>query len=497
MPVLGACGLSRPAQVAQVLDAIVEVCVREPETGCVLLVALMLRSTAERILGVMKPHPPLTGASKDARGPKKNTASLITDWQRYLRTQQAYSDIHVRKSGDAATTWCAWAKEHGWDTTSGMRWSQALIEKTSRKTAQNKVSQAREFCRYLILTQAITANPLEGVRIANGRRDRRRQWAPFEVSEVRKLIDAAEARESSTDRRRSKGGPLASTFYALLTLTGLRYTEARNQLWADIDLVRASMVVTADKAKRQDCLPLCTEAVSVLKAWRKWSTGERLFPQVPSAHTLRGDMKAAGIKAAADGGEKGEWHRFRKTAIAERAAGGADVRNLHHFARHDNVQTTLAVYDRAKVDQLRSVAALMPRLNGFLKREMAGVSLMPEAASGKKSGDTALTFGPHRAEDVTAEFSKIAPPQAPAQHDESGPWLGATRTQHPSGKPPGGRPRSAVQVIAGNGAVGNCTPGSKLSGDQIDRLLGILEHLLGVRAGGEGHDDCFEDPRHR
>lgn len=487
MAVLGVCGISWPREVELVQKRLLEVSVREPETGRLLRSMLVPEALGLRIVERMKPHPPLTGASTDARGPAKSTSTLITDWQRYLRTQQAYSDIHVRKSGDAATAWCVWAKVHGWNTTSGMQWSQALIEKTSRKTAQNKVSQAREFCRYLILTQAINANPLEGVRIANGRRDRRRKWAPFEVAEVRRLIDAAEARECSSDRRRSKAGPLASTFYAFLTLTGLRYTEARNQLWADIDLVRASMVVTADKAQRQDCIPLCTEAMSVLKAWRKCSAGERLFPQVPSAHTLRGDMKAAGIKAAADGGEKGEWHRFRKTAIAERAAGGADVRNLHHFARHDNVQTTLSVYDRAKVDQLRDVAALMPRLNGFMKRELRGVSPGANPPSAKIFEEKSLTFGLEVAEDVPVDAESRDSPNAPLQHDDSGHHERVSWRQQPADHRAGARPRPAVKVHA-NGAVGNCTPGSRLSVDQIDRLLGILEHLLGMGTGGDGHD---------
>lgn len=400
------------------------------------------------------PSNPKEASSTDALSPKQ-TSKLLFDWERYLSIQQAYSTIHVEKSIDSARAWATFAGQHGWHSRAAMAWVQENIKVTSRKTAQNKASQAREFCRFCISMGAIKTNPLEGVKIANGRRDRSRQWQPFEVAEVRRLIEVAEARESSTDKRRSKNGPLASTFYAFLTLTGLRFGEAKNQLWRDIDMTRMSMTVTADKAQRQDQLPLCPEAISVLKAWKKWSTGERLFPKAPSAHTLRSDMAAACIKAATDGGQKGEWHRFRKTAIAERAAAGADVRNLHHFARHENLQTTLSIYDKAKVDQLRDVAAMMPRLNGFLKRERAGVGLVPEV-SPKEICSERFDFPEDLAEDDGVQ--SVIRPGASKRTQTSRRKLPSpcpAVTEQLGVKHRDGSPRLDVEGDACNGAVGN------------------------------------------
>lgn len=412
--------------------------------------------------------------------PPPKCDAMRIDWCRYMSLQHACSDVHVRKSSDAAALWCTWAAEHGWTPSSAMRWSQHLVDISSRKTAQNKVSQAREFCRYCLLVQAATVNPFDAVKLRNGKRERSRQIQPFNISDVSKLIDVAEAREASVDRRRSKNGPLASTMYAFLTLTGLRLREAKLQLWSDIDLAKARMIVTADKARRQDEIPLCIEAVSVLRAWRNWSSGERLFPQVPSAHTLRDEMTAAGIARAGDG-QRGEWHRFRKTAISQRAGAGADVRNLHHFARHENLQTTLTTYDRAKVEQLRGVAELMPRLNGFLKREAAGVGISPDKnLSGIRKED--LTNWGCRAEDrgVQAENRRGTIQAPPHHHDRSLRVAPTVEPEQPAVKRRGDCARSDAEVTTQNGAVGSCTPGPNLSSDQIDRVITLLEQLLGV-----------------
>jgi integrase len=211
---------------------------------------------------------------------------------------------------------------------------------------------------------------------------------PFTLEDVRALILAAEAREASTDGRVTMHGPLASTYYAFLTLTGARRREGRMQLRSDVDLDRGLLYYTADKARRGDGIPLPVECVAALRTWMAWcdeqiakgkpkfvARSEYLFPELPSHITLQADMKTCGIPGWEQGDAKkarGFWHRFRKCAVTERASRGADVRNLHHFARHENLETTLNIYDYAKVEELRPTAELMPRLNGFLDRNILG-----------------------------------------------------------------------------------------------------------------------------
>lgn len=433
---------------------------------------------------------PRRGDRNDS-GVPRGVERLLADWRGYLSHQQAFGEEHVDKSIESARLWCDWAGKHGWNSPSAMRWAQALIKKHARKTAQNKVSQARKFCEYCLLVSRSAVNPMEHVTIANGKRDRSRHWAPFSADDVRRLIEAAEARESCQDGRHKHRGPLCSTVYAFLALTGFRAKEARLQAWSDVDLVRATIIVTSDKAGRQDEIPLCTEAVSVLKAWRKWSPGERVFPSFPSKNTLRADMRAAKVPGLSDG-KKGEWHRFRKCAVRERAAAGADLRTLHHYARHDDIGTTVKLYDQAHVEEMRAVAELMPRLNGFLKREKAENRSVANPGGAKSYGDSregnrtvGLDLSGPDGRNTGVQVSTARASPAPSQSEESGDRRGLAKPEQldPQGS------LSPLSQGCGtrdlNGAVGNWPPGS-IDPGTADRVLRILEALLGIQAAAEG-----------
>lgn len=297
----------------------------------------------------------------------------MADWESDLRVRLGYSPLHIRKSVAAVEAFGLFVGRalSTADLTRGnvLRWATSLIDPDrpgSRKTAQNRVSQLRAYCDYLVLSGAMEVNPIERLRMP-GTRGRKAGAVHFTAEQMSALILAAEAREG----RRPKYGPLASTFYGVLAMTGLRYGEAGDQRWEDVDLSAGRLVLTRDKARRNDALPLTGEAVAALREWRKWSTGALVFPQRPSHNTLTMDMEACGI-AGVESGVKGQWHRFRKGAVRERAKAGATIRNLKHFARHSDVNETLRNYDHAGVEELRATAELMPRLNGFLGRSQTG-----------------------------------------------------------------------------------------------------------------------------
>ena len=295
-----------------------------------------------------------------------------------LRDSSGFSHKHAEKSAKAVRAFLA---HSGGELTrpAGRAWLTALGKAGSRKTAANKMSALRMFGEWLEGDGHIERNPWQGIVVARGFRSP--GWAPFTAAEVTRLIEAAEAREG-TAHRGTNTGPLCSTWYALLTLTGLRYSECRGLMWKHVDLEARTLTVRNDKARRGDILPLSTEAVAALRLWRaywlarEWSRGDApkrkklgfIFPQAPSHHSLEADMRAAGLVKNTE--NTGQWHRFRKAAIAERAAAGASVRDLYHFARHSDPKTTLEIYDRATVSQLRGVAELMPTLNGFLEKSV-------------------------------------------------------------------------------------------------------------------------------
>lgn len=224
------------------------------------------------------------------------------------------------------------------------------------KTQRNRASVLRAFGDWLETSGRVSANPFRAIRLPRAASAPGAE--PFTLEELRSLLRAVRALEETSDRRRGRHGPMRSTFYAFLALTGLRYSEAAGQAWADVDLAGAAIVVTCDKSRRRDVLPLCAECVGLLARWAWWSSaGGLVFPVVPCHKTLVADCARAGIARG-----RGAWHRFRKAAITERARRVATYRDVQGFARHTDPRITLGVYDRVRLDELRPVAEAMPAL---------------------------------------------------------------------------------------------------------------------------------------
>lgn len=413
----------------------------------------MPRTTLNRSAG-KDAHPfPLSRARSHRSRPAK-PQSLLDAWRKDLSGRLGYSAIHVTKSVRAVEEFVAHSKGE-WTSLAVLAWIDAIISgglPGARKTAQNKLAALRQHAQFLILREELDRNPCDGIKVPRG--FRRPGAVPFSAKEITRIIEAAEARERGTDGRCTRFGPLASTVYAFLTTTGLRFGEAKRQRREDVDLKGGTITISADKAKRNDSLPLSRECVAALRAWLPHSdrlnrelaeqarrrgnlkraamleaSGGLLFPVMPSHHTLVEDMKAARVPGAA-AGKKGEWHRFRKAAITERAKAGASLRELHKFSRHSRVDTTENCYDFATTTQLRETAELLPRLNGFM-----GSGQAVDRARGKgleargKRGATAesslidLTSRGRIDEDVPAQIART--PMTQASHIER---FGPTRT---------------------------------------------------------------------
>lgn len=278
------------------------------------------------------------------------------DHLRDIRDRLGYARDHCRRVERVI----AWFVEHsGARTVSDIRpiaVARWLTDRSARgcgrKTQLNDAAALRAFCDWLVSMERLELNPLRGLKLP--RVPMSRGCHPFTLDEVRRLI-AATAKAEAEDGRASKFGPMRSTFYAFLARTGLRHTEARVQRWADIDLRAAVMVVTQAKGGYQHVVPLDREAVRVLRGWRPHSPGEMVFPATPSHHSLVRDMERAGLVD-----QPGEWHRFRKMAITERAKRGATIRAMQMFARHRDVKTTQKSYDFLALEEIRTVSDMLP-----------------------------------------------------------------------------------------------------------------------------------------
>ena len=305
---------------------------------------------------------------------------LLERWRSDMRDRLRYSDVHVRKSVQQVRAFLDFCGDDEPTRKHALEWL-ASSSDLAAKTVRNRRGAIKAWGDWLVDRGDYDSNPFTNIRTAKATRSR--GAAPFTIEEVRAIIAAAERAEAKNDKRVRKYGPLRSTLYAFMTETGLRFSECRRQEWRDIDLEGKTLAVTRDKAGRRDTLPLSAHCAALLESWREWSPGPMLFPTMPSHHTLAKDMRAAGLDPTAPG----QWHRFRKAAITERAKRGAPLRELHKYARHADASMTAQSYDFAEVDELRESAELLPDLLGRLKKS-------PEKSSGEghkkpKSGETA------------------------------------------------------------------------------------------------------------
>ncbi len=230
----------------------------------------------------------------------------------------------------------------------------------SCQTRANTLAAIRSFVRWAVETERLPANPIEHVRIARRQRGGTGAEA-FTAEEVARLVDIARSDMESPNLRLSKGADARMALYLTLAATGLRLGEAKAQRWADLDLDRREMTVSHDKARRRDTVPLCDEAVEILRWWRERSGGgELVFPSLPTHRTLERDLARCGIESG-----RGQWHRFRKTAITLRAEAGVPIWDLTRIARHVDPKTTLR-YVTARDEAMTRAAQSMPSILRFV-----------------------------------------------------------------------------------------------------------------------------------
>jgi len=321
----------------------------------------------------------------------------VQKWADHEVTVNRRSETEARK---AATTVLRIAKDCGWVVVGDMtradavKWLRRFIREGgpgAAKTAHNHRSRLRAFAAYLSETNDAPADLFDGLRLPAARTAH--GASAFTWGEMGSLI--ARARQSErTDKRAGKFGPMRSTFYSVLALTGLRFREARLQRWEDVNLERRTLIVSADKSRRRDPIRYNAECAVILRAWRKWSRGERLFPRVPSHHTLVSDMAACGIPSAEDG-KRGQWHRFRKGLCSELAVQGVDLEQRRRVMRHKDTRITADLYTDAEIVDIsvsaENTVVCLPTLRknrGKVPHRLTEVSPMDETKGVKAMAST-------------------------------------------------------------------------------------------------------------
>lgn len=154
-------------------------------------------------------------------------------------------------------------------------------------------------------------------------------------------------------------------FVALTVTTGMRRGEVCALDWSDLDLEEGWVTVCnkddhLTKLRRIRRLALDPTVMTVLRAWRKRSLGDRVFAsqhgeRVPNSMTKRFEtlVKYAGIADCSV-------HDLRRTISSELAKQGVNEAVVQKLLGHASMQTTLDYYTHVLAGSIKAAQALLP-----------------------------------------------------------------------------------------------------------------------------------------
>jgi integrase len=257
----------------------------------------------------------------------------------------------------------------------------------SAETRNHYLRHLKQFCRWADEAGRLRKNPVAALRAAGTEDDRRHDRRCPTDEEVGLLFAHLEG--GGARARRHMSGPRRALGYKLAMAAGLRAGELRGLARTDIDLDAGTVTVRAalDKRRRRARQPLPPWLVAELRAWLDAGGGLwGSFPaQFPGA-VLKADLRAARetwLAAAPDPAERARresspalrWeapgpdgplyfdlHSLRVwycTQIGGQA--GISPKAMMTLCRHSNPTLTLKIYAKAREQDLRAAADLVPK----------------------------------------------------------------------------------------------------------------------------------------
>ncbi len=237
----------------------------------------------------------------------------------------------------------------------------------SDRTVNVYVDRLRYFCNWAIDGKLLKSNPFERFKRLDEKTNRVREARSLTPEEVVKLLDAAYKRplqnikesgfrkvKAKTIKKLTLLGERRRVAYALMLYTGLRVNEARQLVWADIDLKKRFVKVrpTTTKNSRAATLPLHSYVIGLLRDWEKKhpdaEPNQRLL-NIPASNSsflkaFDKDLALAGIDKEDDVGRVVHLHALRHSFASLLARQGVHPHVLKRLARHARVDTTMSFY---------------------------------------------------------------------------------------------------------------------------------------------------------
>jgi len=291
----------------------------------------------------------------DSMGPavRADILDQVEAWCVFATEVEGHSRRHAEQAARWARAWVVYMRDNNMHPTpdSCVAWLRDMTRgaSLSPQTIRNRASACRRFAGWMVVQGVLDANPWTSVPMPRGRA--RHGADAFTDDQVAALIAHAE-RMATNGRKPSDRASAANraNLYRFLTLTGLRRGEARAQRWDDIDLKARTMVISLDKARRSDPVPLSVAAAGMLRHMlAQRGTSPLVFPTIVTDKALEADCRACGITG------RGKWHRFRVGFVTESFEAGVPPELIQRLVRHRSIDQTHR-YLRHKEERLRNAA---------------------------------------------------------------------------------------------------------------------------------------------
>lgn len=259
------------------------------------------------------------------------------------------------------------------------KWRSAYLKRGRTPATVNRVLVALKAClSKAVEWKVIDRHPLTGLKLARvDTVGRLRFLTPDEESRLLKALAARDeerrqARVSANAWRRERGHavwPEYGTYTDLLapmvtTLlhTGLRFGEACELTWGDVDLVGALLTVRGEtsKSSKTRYVPLNKTVLDVLKVWKPDPADGYVFPGEDGGRLV--DIKSAWknlLKSVVGTPIAGfRVHDLRHTFASKLVQAGVDLNTVRELLGHGDIKMTLRYAHLAPEHRAAAVAKL-------------------------------------------------------------------------------------------------------------------------------------------
>ena len=282
------------------------------------------------------------------RAQETDLRAQVDAWTAYCREYDGQDARHCRQQARWVRQWLDHMGNRNATPAACVEWLRDVTRcnTLAPQTIRNRITACRRFCGWLVIQGVLHSNPWASVPSPRGRAGQG-QDALTDAQ-----VDALVARAEEQSRNGRKPCDRASAanranLYRFLQLTGLRRGEARAQLWQDIDLQARTMIISHDKARRRDAVPLCASACQLLSGFAK-RTG-KVFQRMVTDKALKRDLAACGIAG------RFSWHSFRAGYITSQFEAGTQPELIQRLVRHRSIDQTHR-YLRHREPRLRDAA---------------------------------------------------------------------------------------------------------------------------------------------